>query len=163
MPMTPEAIRISAFSVTGIAVRTCNRDEMDPAIARIGNLWDRFFSQSWERQLPSRGHDGRIFGIYSAYESNEHGAFDVTAGVAMAEGAGAAAGAIPDGARRVDVQAGDYLVFSGQGSMPQMVIDTWGRVWRYFAENPQVRRRFGTDFESYEGADKVAIHIGVSS
>jgi hypothetical protein len=25
-----------------------------------------------------------------------------------------------------------------------------------------VRRRFGTDFEAYEGPDKVAIHVGVA-
>ena len=68
--------------------------------------------------------------------------------------------AVP-GASRVDIQAGDYLVFTGQGDMPQMVIDTWVRIWHYFAENPQVQRRFGTDFEAYEGPDQVAIHIGV--
>ena len=68
--------------------------------------------------------------------------------------------AVP-GAARVDIQAGDYLVFTGHGDMPQMVIDTWVRIWRYFAENPQVQRRFGTDFEAYEGPDSVAIHVGV--
>ena len=94
----------------------------------------------------------------SSVESNEHGAFDVTAGVAVADPDGAQA--VP-GASRVDIQAGDYLVFTGQGDMPQMVIDTWVRIWHYFAENPQVQRRFGTDFEAYEGPDQVAIHIGV--
>lgn len=154
----PTTTRIPAFSVAGLAVRTRNSEETDPGTARIGGLWDRFFSQSWERKLPGRGEDGRIFGVYSGYESDEHGAFDVTAGVAVA----AAASATPvPGTVRVDVQPGDYLVFTGQGSMPQMVIETWGEIWRYFAENPQVRRRFGTDFEAYEGPDRVAIHIGV--
>ncbi len=158
MASTPSSIHIPAFSVAGIAVRTRNSEEMNPAIARLGGLWNRFFSQSWERKLPSRGDDGRIFGVYSGYESNEHGAFDVTAGVAVADPDGAQA--VP-GASRVDIQAGDYLVFTGQGDMPQMVIDTWVRIWDYFAENPQVQRRFGTDFEAYEGPDQVAIHIGV--
>lgn len=160
MVSAPTSIQIPAFSVAGIRVRTRNSEEMDPAIARLGGLWNRFFSQSWERKLPARGDDGRIFGVYSGYESNEHGAFDVTAGVAVAEPAlvhhHADAGAVC-----VDIEAGDYLVFRGAGEMPQMVIDTWVRVWRYFAENPQVQRRFGTDFEAYEGPDQVAIHIGV--
>lgn len=154
----PTSVNIPAFSVAGIGVRTRNSDEMNPGTARLGDLWNRFFSQSWERKLPSRGDDGRIFGVYSAYESNEHGAFDVTAGVAVADPDGAPA--VP-GAARVDIQAGDYLVFTGQGDMPQMVIDTWGRIWHYFAENPQVQRRFGTDFEAYEGADKVSVYIGI--
>ena len=33
--------------------------------------------------------------------------------------------------------------------MPQLGIDAWGAVWRYFADHPQVQRRFGTDFEAY--------------
>ncbi|CAN7171228.1 GyrI-like domain-containing protein [Acidovorax sp. LjRoot129] len=156
----PTTVRIPAFSVAGIAVRTSNNDEMNPAIARLGGLWGRFFSESWERKLPSRGDDGRIYGVYSGYESNEHGAFDVTAGVAVADAA--AAQAVP-GAVRVDIEAGDYLVFTGQGDMPQMVIDTWVQIWHYFAANPQVQRRFGTDFEAYEGPEKVAIHIGVKT
>ena len=62
---------------------------------------------------------------------------------------------------RVDIEAGRYLVFTGQGEMPQMVVDTWMRVWNYFADNPQVQRRFGTDFEAYERPDQVAVHVGV--
>ena len=160
MASTPESIQIPAFSVAGITARTRNSEEMDPATARIGALWERFFSQSWERQLPGRGDDGRIFGVYSGYESNEHGSFDVTAGVTVAEPH--LAHAVP-GAHRVDIEAGNYLVFTGEGDMPQMVIDTWVRIWHYFAANPQLRRRFGTDFEAYEGPDKVAIHIGVAA
>ena len=156
---TPTPLRIPAFSVAGIAVRTRNSEEMNPAVARLGGLWNRFFSQSWERKLPSRGDDGRIFGVYSGYESNEHGAFDVTAGVAVAEPE-LVQRTVPD-AHHIDIEAGDYLVFSGEGDMPQMVIDTWVRIWHYFAENPQVQRRFGTDFEAYEGPDKVAIHVGI--
>lgn len=154
----PATLQIPAFSVAGVAVRTRNSEEMNPAIARLGDLWGRFFSQGWQHQLPSRSEDARIYGVYSGYESNEHGAFDVTAGMAVADPA--LAQAVP-GAACVDVQAGDYLVFTGRGEMPQMVIDTWVRIWHYFAQNPQVQRRFGTDFEAYEGPDQVAIHVGI--
>lgn len=154
--MQPTRAQVSAFTVTGLQVRTRNRDEMDPATARIGGLWDRFFSQC---PAESAGADARMFGVYSGYESDEHGAFDVTASVPV----GATDRSPLSGSVCVPILAGDYLVFTGQGTQPlvQLVIDTWGHVWRYFAENPQVRRRFGTDFEAYEGPDKVAIHIGV--
>ena len=157
MTIPPISTHLGAFSVAGLSVRTRNSDEMNPATARIGDLWERFFSQSWERSLPARGAaDDRIFGVYSGYESNEHGAFDVTACVAVPAPITPVAGAV-----QVSVQAGRYLVFAGQGEMPQAVIAAWQGVWRYFADNPQARRRFGTDFEMYEGPDKVAIHIGV--
>ena len=158
----PLPVQVPAFEVAGISVRTCNSDELDPATARIGGLWDRFFSQSWERNLPAAGQDGRIFGVYSDYETNAHGAFDVTAGVAAAPPVGTGGvGNTPDAVRVIPIQAGSYLVFSGEGPMPQMVIDIWGQIWRYFADNPQVQRRFGTDFEAYSGPDQVAIHIGI--
>lgn len=159
MTTPPATVRIPAFTVAGIAVRTCNRDEMNPDTARLGELWNRFFTQSWERKLPARGDDGRIFGVYSSYASNEHGAFDVTAGVAVA--ATDLGQVAATGAACVNVEAGEYLVFTGEGEMPQMVIGTWQRIWRYFAAHLQVQRRFGTDFEAYEGPDKVAIYIGV--
>ncbi|MBU0891676.1 MAG: GyrI-like domain-containing protein [Gammaproteobacteria bacterium] len=163
MPTPPVALHIPAFHISGVSVRTSNRDEMDPATARLGALWDAFFSQSWERKLPSAGHHRRIFGVYSAYESNEQGAFDVTAGVSAQAPSDENDGApsAPDAPRVVSVEAGHYLVFHGQGTMPQMVIDTWGEIWRYFAANPQVQRRFATDFEAYDGPDQVAIHIGI--
>lgn len=146
----PVSLQVSAFRVVGETVRTRNRDEMDPAQARIPGLWQRFFSAQ-----PAPGAGG-IYGVYSGYESDADGAFDVTAGVALTPAAAA-----PPGAQAVQVQPGRYLVFSSQGAMPQTVIDTWGAIWRWFGANPGVRRRFATDFESYTGADRVAIHIGV--
>ncbi|HVL43875.1 MAG TPA: GyrI-like domain-containing protein [Acidovorax sp.] len=157
MTTPPTLTPVVAFHVTGLTVRTRNRDESNPATARIGGLWDRFFSESWEGKLPGRGEDGHLFGVYSGYESDAHGAFDVTAGVAVPPPVAPLAGAV-----QVAVEAGDYLVFHGHGTMPQRVMDAWGDVWRYFASNPQVPRRFGTDFERYAGPDRVAIHIGIA-
>ena len=95
--------------------------------------------------------DTRIFGVYSAYESDANGAFDVTAGVVVTDGEGS-----------IPIEAGNYLVFNGQGEMPQMVISTWQRIWQYFEAHPNVARSYRSDFEAYEGPDKVAIHIGVA-
>ena len=154
--MTPITVQVPAFSVAGVAVRTCNRDEAQPERARIGALWDQFFTESWARQLPGPGADGRLYGVYSAYESDQHGAYDVTAGVSAAVQADP-----PVGAARIEVQPGSYLVFHCEGPMPQIVLDAWAAAWRYFEEHPEVRRRFDTDFECYEGPECVALHIGV--
>ncbi|MDN6885136.1 effector binding domain-containing protein [Variovorax sp. CAN2819] len=149
--MEPVRQHQDAFRVSGLTIRTTNREESDPATARIGKLWDRFFGEETYASTPERTSDARIFSLYSAYESDAHGAFDVTAGVAVSGGEGSLA-----------VEAGDYLVFNGQGQMPQMVIATWERIWQYFEAHPGIARRYRSDFEAYEGPDKVAIHIGVS-
>ena len=149
--MEPVRQHHDAFQVAGLTARTTNREENDPATARIRGLWGRFFGEQTYESTPHRTSDARIFGIYDAYESDAHGAFDVTVGVAVSGGAGA-----------VTVEAADYLIFTGQGEMPQMVIATWQRIWQYFEAHPEIARRYRSDFEAYEGPDKVAIHIGVS-
>ncbi|WP_198088608.1 GyrI-like domain-containing protein [Variovorax sp. E3] len=149
--MEPIRQHHDAFRVAGITVRTTNRDESLPATARIGALWGRFFGEQTYASTPHRTADTRIFGVYSAYESDANGAFDLSAGVAVSEGEGSIA-----------IEAGDYLVFNGQGEMPHMVIATWQRIWQYFEAHPDVARSYRSDFEAYEGPDKVAIYIGVA-
>ncbi len=149
--MEPIRQHVDAFRVSGLTVRTTNREESDPATARLGALWGRFFGEETYASTPNRTADTRIFGVYSAYESDANGAFDVTAGVI-----------VTDGECSIPIEAGNYLVFNGQGEMPQMVISTWQRIWQYFEAHPNVARSYRSDFEAYEGPDKVAIHIGVA-
>jgi predicted transcriptional regulator YdeE len=148
--MSPELTTISAFSVTGLKARTTNAAEQNPATGRIGPLWGQFYSSSLASQ-------GSIYGVYSNYESDMHGAFDITAGVG-----GALVESANQGWQTLQVKAGDYLVFRHKGAMPQAVIDCWIQIWQYFSQpRSDVQRRYATDFEQYLGSDEVAIHIGV--
>ena len=80
------------------------------------------------------------------------GAFDVTAGVASS----------PTNCQLM-LHAGEYLVFSATGPMPQTVLQTWGVVWQYFQSHPDTKRSYATDFEVYLGTDAVEIHIGIQA
>jgi predicted transcriptional regulator YdeE len=145
--MTPELKTIEAFSVTGLKTRTTNAAEQNLATGRIGPLWGQFYASTLAGQGP-------IYGVYSSYESDMHGAFDITAGVK-----GALEG---NGWQTLPVQAGDYLVFRYKGAMPQAVIDCWAQVWQYFSQpRSDIRRSYATDFEQYLSADEVAVHVGV--
>ncbi|MDP9526217.1 GyrI-like domain-containing protein [Pseudomonas protegens] len=141
------------FSVAGLQVRTCNAAEQQADSARIGPMWQRFYVEDLFNQITSRQADSFVYGVYSNYESDASGAFDVMAGVAVS-------GASAD-YPSVQVQGGDYLVFSARGAMPDCVIQAWGLIWAYFQDNPQVRRAFATDFEVYTSPDSVAIYIGI--
>jgi predicted transcriptional regulator YdeE len=146
----PQRRRLEPFRVAGLTARTTNRDESDPQAARIGTLWDRFFGERVYEKTPHRVDDMRLFGVYSDYEADAHGAFDITTGVAVA-----------DGPASVRIEGGDYLVFHGHGEMPQMVLAVWQAVWHYFDAHPEIQRRYKSDFEAYSGPDQVAIHIGI--
>ena len=136
--------------IAGINMRTTNAAEFNPVTGKIAGLWGRFFSDGLFDSLPGKLPDSPVYGVYSGYESDYMGAFDVTAGVATSKAQG-----------QLELQAGDYLVFSAAGPMPQTVLQTWGVVWQYFQSNPGVQRSYATDFEAYLGTDKVEIHIGV--
>ncbi|SIS07670.1 GyrI-like domain-containing protein [Pseudomonas sp. A214] len=146
---------VEPFTVAGLQVHTRNADEQQPEMARIGPMWQQFFSEGLFDKIPARQSESFVYGVYSNYESDATGYFDVTAGVQVdATSAGYAA---------VDIEGGDYLMFSAKGPMPDCVIQTWGLIWAYFVDNPQTLRRFTTDFEVYSGPDSVAIYIGVQS
>ncbi|MGJ7506908.1 GyrI-like domain-containing protein [Variovorax sp. GT1P44] len=138
--MEPQLQRLDSFNVAGVTARTTNRDESDPQAAQIGTLWTRFFDERIYEKTPHRVNDMRLFGVYSAYEADAHGAFDITTGVAVSDGPSAV---------RIE------------GEMPQMVLSVWNAIWQYFDEHPEIKRRYRSDFEAYSGPEQVAIHIGV--
>ena len=138
--------------IAGISVRTTNAAEFSPATGKIAGLWGRFFSEGLFDSLPNKLPESPIYGVYSGYESDYMGAFDVTAGVAATKAESLLA-----------LQAGEYLVFTATGPMPQTVLQTWGVVWQYFQSNPTVQRSYATDFEAYIGTDQVEIHIGIQA
>lgn len=143
------------IAITGISARTTNAAEFNPLTAKIAGLWSRFFSEGLMETLPNKRADSPVYGVYSGYESDYTGAFDCTAGVAVSR---------LDSTEKwhtLELPAGEYLVFSATGPMPQTVLQTWGAVWQYFQGNPGVQRSYQTDFEVYWAPDSVEIHIGI--
>ncbi len=138
-----------AITVVGFGARTTNAAESDPATARIPALWGAYMG----RRAPS---DGPSYGVYSAYESDHTGAYDLVVG---AEGEWASGG----GLARVLVPEGRYLVFANEGPLPQAVVKGWGAVWAHFADAAAPRRAYATDFEKYDPArpGRVEIHVSV--
>ncbi|CAM4478392.1 MAG: hypothetical protein LEGION0403_FIIPPAGN_02448 [Legionella sp.] len=137
---------VDSFTVRGLTVRTKNSDEFNPETAKLPNLWQQFYSSN---PTPNT----TIFGVYSGYESDTEGYYDVTAGT-LNNNQGAELSV-------VTINSGNYLVFQGKGAMPQTVIEAWKRVWDYFTVDSPHQRCFMTDFEEYKNGDEVAIFIGV--
>ena len=144
---------VESFTVSGLRVRTTNAAEHKAETAKIGPMWGAFFGRSLAQDIPGKLAESPIYGVYSHYESDASGAFDVTAGVAVVDP--------QNGFESIRIESGEYLVFEGQGALPEAVIATWGRIWKYFEANPQIQRRYATDFETYLGPESVAIYIGI--
>lgn len=144
-----KTVQVEGFQISGIKVRTKNEDEMNPESAKIGALWQGFGSQV----APKLTDGARVYGVYCHYESDAEGAFDVYAGSDGLKDT--------DQFEQLEVQTGEYMVFSGQGDMPQAVIDTWVAIWQYFSELPERERAYTTDFEFYKSENEVEVYIAV--
>lgn len=132
----------------GLTVRTKNTNEANPSTAKIAPLWERFFSEI----APSLKNGAIVYGVYSNYESDASGEFDITACTNLE---------IPS-LNSVIVNKGKYLVFSAKGDMPKVVIDTWGEIWKYFSSNEhEYERAYITDYEVYKNDQEIDIWIGI--
>ena len=146
-----QVINVNNFVVRGLSVRTKNANEVNASSAKIGKLWEKYFTLTAGKMKT----DGLSYGVYYHYESDFTGEFNVLAG------SDAIDVALPD-LSTVTIVGGEYLVFSAQGDMPKAVIDAWGAVWSYFsADNCPHQRAYTTDFERYRGMDEVDVYISI--
>jgi predicted transcriptional regulator YdeE len=143
---------IPAIDAVGFSVRTTNANEQDPTTAKLGPVWEKFFTVA----LPKLSAQSKVYGVYTNYESDHTGAFDVIA-CANTLSTDSLADSVD-----VQIEAGKYMIFSAQGQMPQAVIGLWGEVWGHFsASDCKDVRSYTTDFEFYKGANEVDIYIAI--
>jgi predicted transcriptional regulator YdeE len=143
---------VNSINVTGLVVRTTNADEMNQSTAKIGSLWENFYKNA----SPNLSENSKVYGLYTNYESDAAGAFDV---VACSD---TLSPEVLDGSVKFQISAGKYLKFSAKGEMPQVVINLWGEIWEYFnSDGCSHERAYTTDFECYKSESEVEIFIAL--
>jgi predicted transcriptional regulator YdeE len=156
MNAQPEIVTLEPFSVMGISIRTKTRNEIGSDEPQIPSLWERFFKDILPLTPAATDPTTPLYGVYDQYESDQNGAYSVTAGTQAPS-----AEDVPESFSVSSIPAGEYLVFEGTGVMPDVVVSAWQAVWNYFETTETFKRRFDTDFEKYTSDDHVLIHVGV--
>lgn len=143
-----QKVNITAKTIYGLKTRTNNKDEMNSVSGKIAPLWHRFYAEV----VPTLKEGTTLYGVYSSYESDAFGKFDVLVGSEVCD----------EALDAVTLQKGRYLKFSVKGEMPAAIIDAWKQVWAYF-DDPSIdeRRAYETDFEHYLSLNEAEIYIGV--
>jgi len=146
--------KIEEKMIYGISTRTKNEDEMNPQTAKIGAVWQKFDETV---DVDYKGGE-RVYGVYYNYESDANGEFDILAGYETSN----------EKLESIKIETGKYLVFNkiykenNDNSRVQAVIETWGEIWEYFAnENSQYKRAYKTDFEYYKNQNEIEIYISI--
>ncbi|HEV2669885.1 MAG TPA: GyrI-like domain-containing protein [Gemmatimonadales bacterium] len=142
--------------VAGLALRTDNATEAQPVVGKIPGLWQRFRSEDWFDRLGKLGAFGPPIGVYSAYESDASGSFQILGGREVKANAAVAAPL-----ENVSVPAGTYLLFQSNGSLPGSVIRGWQDVWAYFERPDAPARAYTYDVEVYPDAETVEIWVAI--
>lgn len=147
---------IESFEVAGAAIRTNNANEMNPETAKIGKLWVQFDAVI----SPLLTEKSKVYGVYTNYESDWNGAYDVIAAADTLVGQNIA------DMKTVTIPAGKYLVFSDTGPCPKTCIDLWGKVWAYLTSDAFTHERaYTADFETYSEctgtSSEVSIYIAI--
>ena len=142
-----ERIKLNLFTVNGIGVRTSNRDEMDPQKAKIPGLWESF-GKGLGPAEPTE-----VFGVYTHYESDEQGGYDLFAAVKER---------FPSNqATYLTIPEGTYVKFTRTGPLKEACMELWQEIWAYFQSPDSPKRTFVCDFEAYAGMDAISIYIGI--
>ena len=145
-------IKLDKKQIKGISVRTTNSNEFNSETSKIGALY-----QTFDKKVPVDYKNGaRVYGVYYNYDSDHSGEYSVLAGTDKTT-------LLPtEPLEQVTLMSGDYLVFEAKGEVPQVVIETWSKVWDYFSsEETQHQRAYTTDFEYYKNQKEIELYIAI--
>lgn len=150
----------SAFKVVGLGVETTNTREASPESALIPGLWQQFFSDNIDNQISNKTTNESILGVYWNYQGDQEKSYRLLAGREVSS-----LDNVPPGLTAIEVPESDYLVFSDQGEMPQIIYSMWQAIWDYFANNNIHQRQYSFDFECYSNdpASRVEIYVAIKS
>lgn len=142
----PQIVVGAAFVVLGLHGRTSNAAELSGLDGKIGPLWNRLLGGDGA-PIPGVLDSERIYAVYTGYESDEQGMYDVVVGRSVNPDQ-----TTPVGMEMVHLSAGKYLVFLAIGKAPQRIQAAWKNVYEYFRAHPEQRRAFTADFEEHSPA-----------
>lgn len=161
--MKKNIMQLPEIKLVGITARTSNALEMDPSTAQIGATMQRFFVNNMQAKILNRNKPGRVFAVYTNYDSNEHGAYTYFLGEEVT-----AFDKVDDNFETLIISPQKYMKFtSDPGVIPALVIDMWQNIWNMTESDFGGHRAYIADFEIYDERSHdmnqaiVDIYIGI--
>lgn len=143
--------RIKNLVISGLSTRTNNENEKKVETAKIATLWDDYVEKNIYTKTLNKTHDDYLYCVYSNYQSDVNGDYDVTIGVELKK-------KYKD---YIFIEDEKYLVFNKKGEFPEVVLALWKEIWDYFADEPKYERAYTLDFEKYIQKDEIEIYISI--
>jgi len=141
-------IRVPAFNIAGIAIRTTNANGQ--AMKDIGELWQRFMQQQVLQSIPGRVSDD-IVCMYTDYESNFNAPYTTIIGCKVTGGH-----ILPDGLVFKEIPAALYRLYKPVGQLPESIVQTWMNIWQ-----SEIPRAYAADFDVYKQDGSAETYLSV--
>lgn len=141
---------VKKLMLSGISTRTNNRNESNEETQKIAPLWEQYDVENIYSQTLNKVNDTSFYGIYSNYESDHNGDYDITVAVEVTKAK-----------KPIVIENKRYLVFKKEGELPEVAFVLWQEIWDYFENNDEYERDFLIDFEKYSKENEVEIYISI--
>ena len=146
-----ELVELPSKRFAGLRTRASNNPDDGAVGQSIQDMWTQFWNDHHSIVK------GNVYGVYTNYESDHTGAYDVYASTEVPVDT-----ELPDGLFEISSPSGRYLKFHNKGTMPKVVQDTWQQIWDYFdAPDAPYKRAFEVDFEEYPSDKEVSVYVSV--
>jgi predicted transcriptional regulator YdeE len=154
--MQPRSIQTQEINIVGVGVKTNNIQEADSATAQVPLAWERFSADKIASQVLNPLMPERPLGVYSYHEHEYNGNYEFVVGLEVED-----LTQIPEGLTGVKIPPGEYVIFSVQGKIPNIVVYTWNYIKQYFINNTTYERAYKIDFELYKPEDQIDLYVSV--
>ncbi len=155
-------IEFKEIKLVGVLTRTCNASEMSPLKAKIGKTIERFLTL-YQDKIKNRKNPGKLFAVYTDYESDEKGEYTYFFGEEVTSFE-----QVEGGLYTFTIPVQSYTKFTtDSGKMPNVVIDAWKKIWKMTKPELDGLRSYVADFEIYDAKSEdpnnaiVDIYIGI--
>lgn len=144
--MKKELVNKSEIKLIGLSARTNNKNEMNPATSKIGELAGRYWGQGLASNILNRKNPGVTLSVYTDYETDEHGDYTYFIGEEVNSFENISAHF-----QKLIIPASKYQKFTtSEGKMPNVVITAWQQIWQMSSADFGGNRAYQADFELYD-------------
>lgn len=145
--MKYKKITIPSKQLVGIKIRTTNKDEVDPARAKIAALAQSYWGNQQFNAIQHRTCPGKTYAIYTDFEHEDKGEYTYFLGEEVDSTADQDHSIFSDQM----IHPGCYQKFTtNQGKIPDIILSAWQEIWNMKSNDFLSDRQFSTDFEVYD-------------
>lgn len=154
--MEQTSITMPEIKLVGICVRTSYSQELDKMKGNIFPCVQRYFHGALSEKIPHRKKPGTTFCAYTDYETDHKGVYTYFIG----EEVSSINTPLPEGFQRITIPKQQYVKFTtNPAPMPDVIVNTWEKIWHMTPRELGGERRYATDFEIYD--ERAADHQNI--